>query len=407
MKNPPFTSISKAFVFVLCVICGQMTTRATEVEVEGRAPGDVKTAREQALADALREAVRVGTGVDILSSTGVTDFVLDYDRILSSAFGHVESYKVISSGLGNDEIYRVKIKATVKPGTPDTQNTLALRQIVLLKGSPRVSINVEEEIDGVSAPTRYAKGILEQNARDLQLNLVDVEIARSQESRMAARDAILGNEKTAQLRSADISQKSDFLVEGRIVARYVGQQSFYGSLPQHVFSVGGELRAVRPETGEIVAVETLVGSENIESDLESKEMAARDVIQKALTRVGKGKGGAPPLFNKILARWITETDLGTMKRLEFVGIPMEEFQKVQTSLSDAEKVSALWTREFDSQGISVIDIETRLDNVAIGEEVIRILNGNAKLDRSTDNLISFKMVENSSESNTKKGWWPF
>ncbi len=83
---------------------------AASVEAEGRAPGDMKTAREQALADALREAVRVGTGVDVLSSTGVTDFTLDYDRILSAAFGHVKSYKIISSGLGKDQIYKVKVK---------------------------------------------------------------------------------------------------------------------------------------------------------------------------------------------------------------------------------------------------------------------------------------------------------
>ena len=89
---------------VLCVLGGQI--QAATVEAEGRAPGDMKTAREQALADALREAVRVGTGVDVLSTTGVSDFTLDYDRILSSAFGHVKSYKVISSGLGKDQISR-------------------------------------------------------------------------------------------------------------------------------------------------------------------------------------------------------------------------------------------------------------------------------------------------------------
>jgi hypothetical protein len=49
---------------------------AAAVEAEGRAPGDMKTAREQALADALREAVRVGTGVDVWSATGVSDFTL-------------------------------------------------------------------------------------------------------------------------------------------------------------------------------------------------------------------------------------------------------------------------------------------------------------------------------------------
>ena len=49
---------------------------AAAVEAEGRAPGDMKTASEQALADALREAVRVGTGVDVWSATGVSDFTL-------------------------------------------------------------------------------------------------------------------------------------------------------------------------------------------------------------------------------------------------------------------------------------------------------------------------------------------
>jgi hypothetical protein len=379
---------TKAAIKVLCAlaICAQI--QAATVEAEGRAPGDMKTAREQALADALREAVRVGTGVDVLSTTGVSDFTLDYDRILSSAFGHVKSYKVISSKLGADQIYTVKVKAEVEKGAPDAKNTLALRQIVLLKGSPRVSINVQEQIDGAPAPTKYAQGIMEQTARELQFSLVDVGTASGQESKMAARDAILGNDKNAKLRSAGISQKSDFLIEGNIVARYVGKQSFFGSLPQHVFSVGGELRAIRPETGEVVAVAALPGTENVESDLDSKEMAARDVIQKVLSTAGKNEG-TPPLFNKILARWVTETDLGAMKRLEFSGISSDDFQKIQTDFSDTEKISAVWPREFDSQGLSVIDVETRLDNMGLGQEITKATGGRMKLDRSTENLLAF------------------
>ena len=374
----------------LCALGAIVTQiQAASVEAEGRAPGDMKTAREQALADALREAVRIGTGVDVLSSTGVSDFTLDYDRILSSAFGHVKSYKVISSGLGKDQIYTVKVKAEVEKGAPDAKNTLALRQIVLLKGSPRVSIKVEEQIDGAPAPTKYAQGIMEQTARELQFNLVDVGTASSQENKMAARDAILGNDKNAKLRNAGISQKSDFLIEGNIVARYVGKQSFFGSLPQHVFSVGGELRAIRPETGEVVAVAALPGTENVESDLDSKEMAARDVIQKVLSSAGGQKGGTPPLFNKILARWVTETDLGAMKRLEFTGISSDDFQKIQTDFTDTEKISAVWPREFDSQGLSVIDVETRLDNMGLGQEVTKATSGRVKLDRSTENLLAF------------------
>jgi hypothetical protein len=381
-----------------------------EVTVEGRAAGDQRTAREQALADALREAVRVGVGVDIMSSSGVSDFALDYDRILSSAFGHVKTYNIVSSGLGEDQIYRVKIKATVEQGTPDTKNKLALRQILVLKGSPRVSINIEEQIDGVVNPTKYAQGIMEQTARDLQFNLVDAATVRTYESKLAKRDEILGNDQYAKLRSADISQKSDFLIEGKIVARYVGKQSFYGSLPQHVFSVGGELRAIRPETGEIVATSALPGTENVESELESKEMAARDVIQKVLASAGK-QGGLPPLFNKVVAQWVTETDLGAIKRLEFTGVSNEAYRKLQASLNDTEKVSAVWPREFDSQGVSVIDIETRLDNSSIEQNIVKVFEGQATVDRATDNLIAFKYVAKlavpKKPAKKTKSWWPF
>ncbi len=53
----PKKTISK-LVLNLCalgLLCGQI--QAATVEAEGRAPGDMKTAREQALADALREAM--------------------------------------------------------------------------------------------------------------------------------------------------------------------------------------------------------------------------------------------------------------------------------------------------------------------------------------------------------------
>jgi hypothetical protein len=180
--------------------------------------------------------------------------------------------------------------------------------------------------------------------------------------------------------------------------------------------VGGELRAIRPETGEVVAVAALPGTENVESDLDSKEMAARDVIQKVLSTAGKNDGPLP-LFNKILARWVTETDLGAMKRLEFTGISSEDFQKIQTHLADTEKISAVWPREFDSQGLSVLDVETRLDNIGLGQEVTKATSNRVKLDRSTENLIAFnasgsKSVPDSATGaaqgdakSSDKPWW--
>lgn len=50
--------------------------------VEGKAAGDLPHAREEALADALHEADRVGVGLDVLGTTSVKDFNLDFDRVL-------------------------------------------------------------------------------------------------------------------------------------------------------------------------------------------------------------------------------------------------------------------------------------------------------------------------------------
>lgn len=55
-----------------------------------------------------------------------------------------------------------------------------------------------------------------------------------------------------------------------------------------MFSVGGELKVLVPDTGEIVVSVVLQGNESIESELVSAEMAARDVIQKVLPVRGEG-----------------------------------------------------------------------------------------------------------------------
>ncbi|MEY5016062.1 MAG: hypothetical protein RIS92_2420, partial [Verrucomicrobiota bacterium] len=60
--------------FALALLLLGLSAMGVEVEVEGKAAGDLPHAREEALADALREAVRVGAGVDVLSTTAVKDF---------------------------------------------------------------------------------------------------------------------------------------------------------------------------------------------------------------------------------------------------------------------------------------------------------------------------------------------
>ena len=365
-----------------------LLAHGAEVEAEGKAPGDLPHAREEALADALREAVREGVGVDVQSSTAVKDFALEYDRVLSAAFGHVRKYRVTQSTLGSDGIYRIKIRAEVQQGTPGMSETLALKQIVQLKQSPRVALKIEEQIEGVPAGKGYAAAWFEQTAQKMQLQVVDAGAIGQAQARRASRDELLGNTQGANFRRAGVDQRVDFVIEGRVNGRYAGTESLFGALPEHCFELGADLRAVRPDTGEVVASVVVPASDKYRSGLQTKEMAAREVLFKSLEG-GKGTAGGMALFSKIFARWLVEVDCGAIKQVEFEKISARDFQKVQAGLKAADKVSAVWAREFDAKAVSHLDVETRLNSADLGAVIEAALGGAFELDRSTENYLQF------------------
>jgi len=344
---------------ILCALCAFcVSIHAVEVEAEGRAPGDQKTAREQALADALREAVRKGTGVDVLASTGVSNFTLDFDTIISSAFGHVKSYTIISSRLGQDQIYTVKIRADVEKGTPDGRNALALRELMRRKGAPRVAIRIQESLPEAEGNASL-QHVLEDAARSMQFFVVDP------------------------------ASGADFFIDGDVTMKYLGRESLYAKPPQHSFSATGTIRAIRGDTGEVIAVDNLTGKDPLGGSAFAKEAAVREALD-LVARPNGNAGSTPTILSKILARWVTETDLGSIKRLEFIGLTAEDFQKIQSDFSGTDKISAVWPREFNAQGSSVLDIETHLDNVALSQEVTTATHGRAQLKHATENLLTFQ-----------------
>jgi len=327
------------------------TIRAARFEAEGRAAGDLPNAREIALADALREAVRQGTGLDVLGSSGTSNFTLEFDRVLGSAFGHVKSYKVLESGLGVDGIYRVKLSAEVEKGAPNAKNSLAMRELLLRKNSPRLSVR----IDGPAG--RQASLLLEEAARELQIQTVPPEAP------------------------------CDFLILGDLSLRHTGRQTLHGNSPQNVFAVRGALRAVRADTGDIVVSDSLASLREIGSPLLEIPDAENDALERALRP--EQTDGVPSILGKIIACWVTETDLGSVKRLEFSGITADDFQKIRRHLSDADKISAVWSREYDSRGISVLDVETRLDSNSLAKLIENFTPSGLRLDRSSEHSLTF------------------
>jgi hypothetical protein len=386
--EPPAAYMKHILAGAALWLCLAGWTRAAEVEAEGKAAGDLPHAREEALADALREAVRVGIGVDVQSTTAVRDFSLEFDRVLSASFGHVSKYRVTQTSLGSDGIYRVKIRAEVKEGAPGMNETLALKQIAQLKQSPRLAFKIEEQIEGVATGKGYAAAWFEQTAQKMQLQVVDEATIAQAQSRRASRDEVLGRRLGANFRRAAVDQRVDFIIEGKVDGKYAGTESLFGALPEHCFELGAELRAIRPETGEVVASVVVPVSDKHRSGLQNRENAAREALFRCLDG-GKGTAGGMALFSKIFARWLVEVDCGAIKQVEFEKISARDFQKVQLGLKTADKVSAVWAREFDSKAVSHLDVETRLNALDLAAVIEGALQGGGELDRSTENFLQF------------------
>ncbi|MBI3987787.1 MAG: hypothetical protein HY343_12750 [Lentisphaerae bacterium] len=378
-----------------CLVAAAARAEPTAVEAEGRAAGDSATAREQALTDALREAVRKGVGVDVTSATRVTDFAMDYDRVFAAAFGHVKQYTVLEAGLDKDGIYRVKIRALVEAGQPVMKDALTLRMIVQLKGAPRVALETDELIEGVPPGSDYAKAWFEAVAREMQLALMDTPRASRQSDKLAARDAFLGDAHTAELRRLDMAPDAEFVVQARVRGRYVGRESLYGMTPRHKFSLAVDLRAVRPETGEVLASVPIPAREDLSSELQSPEMAARELTHMLLA--GDVAHSETPcawsVFRKVFARWLVELDLGAIRRLEFAGVTDAEFDALQKALGETPAITSVWPREFDSRGLSFIDVESRFDPAGLKTIVAKALTDALVYDRGTEHYLQFKRKE--------------
>jgi hypothetical protein len=334
-----------------------------EVIAEGRASGDYRTAREQALADAMREAVRIGIGVDLLGESKVKDFNLDYDRVLCSAFGHVKNYSIIESKLGNDGIYRVKIQAEVEKGAPENKDSLALKQLIQAKGAPRLAFQIKS-LSEEEAEDSFSVSVLEEIAAELQIPVI-----RSHLDNNAASGV-------------------DYLVEGELDAILERTETIGTKPTTRIFTIACSLKAIDPNTRSIIATGVFGTDKLHKSTLPSENAAKRDAIKRLLT--GSSPEGGMRFFERLLSRWVSETDLGTVKRLRFVGISPEDYEKIHLSLADNDKVGAVWPREFNASGTSIIDVETRLDNVGIGQDISRSASNSLVIDKMNANQITFR-----------------
>jgi hypothetical protein len=144
------------------------TEQGEVVEAEGFAPNDPKdilATKRAALVDAQRNAVEKAVGVFVSGRTLVEKAIAIENNILARTEGYVKKYDILSEGLDKD-LYKIKIRALValKDLEKDLKAMSLLNEPELKR--PRVSMKLDETIDGVKAQEAVASNALKQSLLD-------------------------------------------------------------------------------------------------------------------------------------------------------------------------------------------------------------------------------------------------
>ncbi len=360
------------------------------VEVEGRAPADEPMARSQALADALREAVRTGAGVDLVSESQTKNFTIEFDRMFSRARGYVKKYEVVSTGTSGDGFYVVKVKADVGEGMPDTNDKLTLQMMAREHQAPRVAIRIDEQIEEVKNGT-LASDWLRNEVTECGLRVVELERTQGEGGMMAKRAQALGRGQEAALRGQGTVSGCDYIIEGTVVGSSTGEQSFYGSKPGKKFSLGLNLKVVDAATGVVILTENAPSRDILIRRVTSDTAAAREAVRQLMEgspRVADSDAGMK-LIRRIFAHWAAEMDLGAVCKLEFTGMDLATAQKLKEKLTSVQNIGSVWIRSVDPAGVTVVDCEARLQPLELAAIIESSLPG-FKLDRSENRYLSFR-----------------
>ncbi len=295
------------------------------IEVEATGDGniianDLAKARDDAINDALRNAVEQTVGMLISSETMTQNFMTIDDRIYSRSTGYIQRYSVISEGKENEFVYRVKIKAIVKKGMI-SDDLAAIGLLMQRKNLPRVMVLIQEnnlstksgtviDMNLNTSETKLMDVMMEKGFRFVDMEAVKLKIDKT--SALAALSGDIDAAKTIGLMFG-----AEIVILGKAVSSVAtgmeqklgGMKSCQADITLRVIDVSnGEIIAVTSQHSAAVHIDELTGGN--EAIKKAAELAAKDIM------------------DKILKRW--QSDVSGSEKIEMIVYGFKTFNDVYT-----------------------------------------------------------------------------
>jgi hypothetical protein len=268
-------------ILVLVLVSQNGFSQDTTVESQGVAAiqGNLDISRDNAIQDALRNAVEQATGSLIENQTLVENYQLLSDKIYSQSKGYVQSYEVISEGT-DQGLFRVTVRATVSDD--NLKNDLkALNVLMRQVRKPRVMVLFQDSSNSGLDSGRMAEGYISKILLDKGFKLVDADTVRRNIGHDKVMGLLAGDEKVATAIGAKYG--AEILLVGS--AQAVSQQVTIGELKINSNQAALSAKVIRADTGEVQVSETAQASKPHVNKLTGIQLAmseASDLLANVL-----------------------------------------------------------------------------------------------------------------------------
>ncbi len=351
----------------------------TYVTATGEASGTSETAKDEAVAAALRKAVEETCGVFLRAQSKTDDYRAVYDKVIANTAGYVLDYKVIDTKRTEDAT-AVKVRAHVST-VKFEEDWARIAHTIHQEGNPRVVVVIAEatnwDRDGPHYETE-ANGTMQSKLEEFLLakglDLVDKAAAQS----VARRDLALAESKddNAQIAAAGAKFHADVVIVGKATAKFgkvieIGDE---GKLYQYVTALN--IRAVQCDSARILMSRNFSLSPN---------NAQRNSEDKALAKLADD--AAPKLLADVLEAWRKRANVSKTIELTIAGMDRKTWKTFQAEASKIRGVQELRLREI-TENVATIDVEYKFDINTLADRLEELKEVKLEIGEQTANRLN-------------------
>jgi hypothetical protein len=315
--------------------------------------GDVAHAKDDAVEDALRNAIEQTLGTMIQAETLAQNFTVVEDNIYSKTQGYIQKYDIVRQGKQDAMMYQVTVRALVK--VSKLKDDLdAISTLMRRKKMPRLMVMIDEKNIGETATAaHYLEADLNTAESELMNKFMEkgfrfVDAATVKQNLSREKEAAILEGDVRQAAAVGRRSGAEVILVGKALAKATEVEAFGARIRSQQSTV--TVRAIRTDTGDIIATGTEQGKTSHIDDVTGGTIA----IQKSCDAL------AEALMSKILDRWSTDVNTGGTLTLRVNGVEdYGQLNQFKSSLKYYVRgVTGVTQRDFNN-GFAVLELEMK------------------------------------------------